>query len=164
MNLLLDRIDASAILDLQTKQYPDKMLISDTVPLGQSKLGSADVGNLGHFLCMKITGHFTTMKSGPTDDGVSHLRGLLSDGTGQRKLFSDYVPLDLWLSPGRVKSPLDLTGADSNNLFYPLKWEYLFAANGAILLDVKNDSDLDNDYEVTFHGYRIKSKIAVQGV
>lgn len=164
MNPLLHRIDAPDILNRLRFQYPEKLIISDSVPGGQAKLGKVAISNLGHFQVGYITGHFTTLKSGPSDDGISHLRALLSDGTGQRKLFNDYIPLDLWLSPGRIKSPLDLTGADSNNLFYPDFFQYMFTANSDILLDVKNDSDFANDYDVVFHGHRVKSKVAVEGV
>lgn len=161
---LLKRINAQKTLDLQNLQYSENLLMTDSVPPSTTRLGSVNVSNLGHFYCMFLTGSFETLAAGPTDDGIDHLRGKLIDGSDQRQLFNDYVPLSLLLTPGRRKSAHDLTGANSNNLFYPTKFEYLFTANSDILLDVKNDSDFEIDYDIVFWGIRIKSSIAVAGV
>ena len=161
------RLDAEAIVNLQNYQYRENILLSDTVPASSQKLGRVNISNLGHFYCLFITGHFTTVKRGQeesTDDGVNHLRGKLIDGGNQRALFNDYVPLDLILTPGRVRTILDLTGDPSNNLFYPIEFNYLFTANGSIMFDVKNDATYDNNYEICFHGYRIKARPGVAGV
>jgi hypothetical protein len=171
-------LNADTLLRIQSQQYSDKIYLSDTVPAGQSKLGKAAVSNLGHFLCQYITGHFSTLKNdnvaGTIDDGVSHLRAQLSDGNGQKKLYSDYIPLDLLLSPGRVRDgaagnayqPDGVVGTATagNSLFYPQEFEYLFAANGDILFDVKNDSDVDLSYGIVFHGIRVLSRAAVAGL
>lgn len=171
-------LNADTLLRIQSAQYSDKIYLTDTVPAGQSKLGKAAVSNLGHFLCQYLTGHFSTLKldgvAGIIDDGVSHLRGQLTDGNGQKKLFSDYIPLDLLLSPGRTRDGAAgnayqpdgtvITASAGNPLFYPLELEYLFAANGEILFDVKNDSDTDISYGIVFHGIRILSRAAVTGL
>lgn len=161
---LTKRINAPKTFDLQNLQYSECLLMTDSVPAGTTSLGSVNVSNLGHFYCMFITGSFETLAAGPTDDGIDHLRGQFKDGTGQKELFNDFVPLSLFCTPGRRKSPQDLTGANSNNLFYPPKFEYLFTANSDILLDVKNDSDIAIDYDLLFWGIRIKSTIAVAGI
>jgi len=176
------RLNLDALFRLQNVQYAEKLLMADTVPAGQSKIGKTAISNLGHFLCLQVTGKFQTVSAGGTgvppaniiDDGINHLRGQLIDGAGNRKLFNDYIPLDLWLSPGRerdaratnaiapdgaiVTSPAPLP------LFYPLEFEYLFSANSDILLDVKNDSDKDISYEIAWHGIRVLSSLAVQGI
>jgi len=170
-------LNASAMLALQSSQYSERLLMADTVTAGQSKLGKTTVSNLGHFLCLMITGSFETLLlggSGTIDDGINHLRGQLIDSTGNRKLFSDYVPLSLWLSPGRRRSPTAanafqpdgaiITSPAANPLFYPLEFEYLFAANSDIQLDVKNDSTAACKYEIVFHGIRILSGAAVSGL
>jgi len=165
-------LNASNLLKLQNSQYSEKILLEDTVPAGQSKLGKTAISNLGHFLCLHITGMFSTLRDtgeeGVIDDpGVNYLRGQLTDGNGQKKLFNDYIPFPLWMSPGRVKSAsaTDPTAGDpSNNLFYPQEFEYLFAANSDILLDVKNDGNYDQTYSICFHGIRILAKASVQGL
>jgi|WetSurMetagenome_2_1015567.scaffolds.fasta_scaffold06083_13 hypothetical protein len=174
---------ASDMRSKQLTQYADKILIEDTVPANSEKLGKASISSLGHFLSLFITGHFscstevTDLISNKSiiDDGVCHLRGQLVDGTGNRKLFSDYIPLDMFLSPGRVKSITNVnnyktvldgsnstviaTVADkSDNLFLPMEFKYIFAINTDILFYVKNDSNTPVSYAITFHGFRLMDK------
>jgi hypothetical protein len=94
------------------------------------------------------------------------------DSTGQRTLFDDYIPLDLFLSPGRARRQTGLAGAavannlqavggvadkadNAPSLFYPYRFEYLFAANSDIQLSVKNDSNTTNYIDLAFKGVRI---------
>jgi hypothetical protein len=156
LKILSNRIDTGKIFQLQNLQYNEILVMSDTVPASTEKPGKASVSNLGHFYCLFMTGSFTTLKTGPADDAISHLRGLLEDGQGKR-LFNDYAPLDLFLTPGRRKDAADLTGAASNNLFIPIPFEYLFSANTDITLKVKNDAAYANSYTILFHGIRVKS-------
>lgn len=159
------RINPSAVFEIQNVQYSEKLLLADTVPANSSKLGKVNISNLGHFFCQFITGSFSTIGTGAgIDSGISYLSGQMIDGAGQRKLFNDRIPFDLFLSPGRRKSAnsaTPVTDPDSNNLFYPIEFEYLFTANSDILIDVVNSSDQDNDYEITFHGIRIVSDMVV---
>lgn len=166
----------------QNRQYSEKIILSDTVSANSTKLGRASISNLGHFLCLYITGSFTCLTTktvGETsyqlDDGLTHLRGQLIDGAGQRKLFSERIPLDLILSPGRRRSAtaennlLDVedyanAAYNANTLFYPVEFEYLFSANSEILLDVSNDSNYANSYDIVFHGVRVLSVDTVRGV
>lgn len=190
LHSLLKRIDTNSLMKLQQEQYSEKILLSDIVFAGQQKLGRTAISNLGSFLCMYITGNFASVKldtgSGHyEDDGISHLRGQLIDGYGNKKLFNDYIPLDLWLSPGRTKTttttingaaPLAVSNSiladagvaalanPANSLFYPVEFEYLFSENSEIQLDVKNDSGVDLTYNICFHGIRILSSTAVKGI
>lgn len=186
-------LDAAAMYHLQKRQYNEKLLMSATVPANSSTYAKTTVSNLGHFLCLFITGRFSTLASitdatlgtRVIDTGISYLRGQLTDGAGQKKLFNDYIPLDLLLSPGRARSAdttvantyvdlLDTTvtparevalaSSKGETLFYPQEFEYLFSANSEIQLDVKNASNYDNTFEIVFHGIRILSSAAVRGV
>jgi len=188
IHALLKRVDTEALFALQQYQYSDRIPMADTVSAGQSSLAKANVSNLGHFLCTHVTGHFQTARTlagvGRVDEGVNHLRGQLIDGAGQRKIFSDYVPFDLWLSPGRTRhngtaaAPCLNVLADvlaggvvvaaqavqPYPLFYPVELEYLFTANSDIQLDVKNDSDEALSYEIVFHGIRVLSSVSTRGI
>jgi len=166
MNMFANVINPDKILKLQNLQYSEKLLLSDTVPAGGQQLASVDISSLGNFYCQYMTGHFETLRVSTDplpaiDDGISHLRGKLSDGSNQRQLFNDYVPLDLFLSPGRIVSPndgnlMDLTKtAPGNALFYPQPFVYMFPVNSKILFDVKNDSTYKLKYEILFHGIRL---------
>jgi len=162
MNPLIKRLDVRTIFDLQKKQYSEKILLTDTVPAGTSRMGKVSITNLGDFLCTRITGSFTTLKDVGAgvinDDGVCHLRGKMVDQSTNRPLTSDYVPFDLLLTPGRVKSSLSatvLTDAEANGIFWPDDFVYLFSKNSDVSIDVKNDGNTAQIYNVVFHGVRI---------
>jgi hypothetical protein len=155
--------------NLQNSQYMERLFMQVTVPAGQTNIGQVAVSNLGHFFCMFVTGTFSTIgmpAAAIVDTGISYLSGQLIDGAGQRKLFNDRIPLDLWLSPGRRKDATSTTVlADpvSNSLFFPITLEYLFTANSTIILDVVNTSNQPNSLEVCFHGIRLISEMAQAG-
>jgi hypothetical protein len=167
------------MLAIQKHQSAENLIISDTVPANSSKTGKVSIGNQGAFFCDKITGTFSTLKLGADnttiiDNGVGYLSGQLTDQTGQKRLFNDYIPLGLILSPGRSKSNLAANNAgnitvsaatvfisgDNQPLFYPLEFNYLFPDNTEIQFDVKNNSDTPNTYTIVFHGIRILSQRA----
>jgi hypothetical protein len=185
------KLDAGEMYRLQKYQYNEKLLMSAIVPANSSMYAKTSVSNLGHFLCLFITGRFTSLTSivDPVkgtliiDSGISYLRGQMTDGSGQKKLFNDYVPLGLLVSPGRSRSPLAsnafidvldttvsppreiaLASPKGESLFFPQEFEYLFSANSEIQMDVKNSSNYENSFELVFHGIRILSSAAVRGV
>lgn len=169
-------LSGNTMFPIQQKQYKECIPMEDTVTGGETKLCKVNVSTLGHFLCLNITGSFETLASVPdgestaiVDDGICHLRGKLYDGNGQKLLFSNHVPLDLFCSPGRRRSELAVnnlvdystiaTRADlTEGLFYPFDLEYLFSANTDILFEVKNDSNTDIAFSLLFSGIRIISK------
>ena len=104
-------LDAAALKKTQSAQHSEKLIISDTCPANTSKQSAAAVSNYGDFLCLQITGSFETLvdldpqgTSTIIDSGIDYLKGRLIDGVGQRKLFTDYIPFHLWLTPGRRRS------------------------------------------------------------
>jgi len=156
MNVFAGLLKTAAMFDVQTVQYSEVLYLADSVGAGAQKVCRVSISALGHFLCQFITGSFTTQATAglPVDNGIDYLRGKLIDGGAQRALFSDYIPLHLILTPGRRKSLA--AGAAGNALFYPLPLEYMFTANSEIVFDVKNDSDVANNFSIAFHGVRIK--------
>jgi hypothetical protein len=163
-------LNGNTLFPIQNAQRVEHIPLEATVPAGnQEKLAAASVSFIGHFLCQYITGSFETLYStgGHTvDDGVCHLRAKLVDSSGSIFLFSDYAPLDLFLSPGRRRS----TTAENNltavagtadkadnapSLFWPLDEEYLFTAKSEIQVFVKNDSNVDLKFALLFKGIRI---------
>ncbi len=162
-------IDPEKAFSIQNNQYMERLLMRGTIPANQSGLGQVSVSNLGHFFCMFVTGTFSTLRivgGNITDTGISYLSGQLIDGAGQRKLFNERIPLDLWLSPGRRKDQNSINfvaDPNSNSLFYPIELEYLFTANSNIVLDVVNTSDTPNSFEICFHGIRVISGMTTSG-
>jgi hypothetical protein len=175
MKIPMNEIDAGKIIELQRVQYETRLQIKGWIGPQTTQQLKVSIGNLGHFICYWMTGSFTTLQIGTPpnsliDRGINYLRAKMIDGTGQRELFEDYIPVDLWLSPGRVlpvpsliPPPYTLPipaglGAPSNNLFVPIEFNYLFQSNSEIILDTKNDSDGPNYLDVCFHGMRVKTK------
>jgi len=159
MKLSTKKTDPRKIFNVQDSQYKQKLILTDTVPANSTRLGKVSISNLGHFLVEKITGTFETLYLSGTiqDDGICHLRGKLSDETTNRALFNDYIPFNLFVTPGRIKtvtSAAFLTDANPEALFWPDNFEYLFPDNGDISMDVKNDSNTPIKYNLCFHGWR----------
>lgn len=160
MNVLLNRINAPAMFEIQNRQNQECIYLADTVGAGSQKLAKVSVSNLGHFFCQHITLTYTTLENVgavTTDTGIDYLRGKLIDGSNMRPLFGDYVPFSLWAVPGRRKS-LAASGSDSFQMQIIFPWEYIFTVNADILLDVKNDAiGESNSYSMALWGIRVKS-------
>jgi len=156
MNVLLNRIDAARIIDIQKHQYSEALYGSDTIPALSQSLGSVAISNLGHFWLKWITLSFTTIEGAvAADTGIDYLRGQLRDGQGNKPLFNDYIPFGLFATPGRRKS-LAASGSDSFQMQIIFPYEHFFEVNSSILLDVKNDATLQpNAYSVVYWGVRI---------
>lgn len=173
--------DAGKMLGIQTAQYQERILLEDTIPANESKLVRTNIASLGHFRSLWITGEFTTLYTGYDgegenpkilDNGVCQLRGKLIDGSNGRNLFNDYIPLNIFLSPGRVRRvniwwqnyDEDIAAFGSQDLFFPIEYDYVFQSNSEIQMDIKNDSNADNYVSMCFHGIRMKSGRAVSGI
>jgi hypothetical protein len=156
LSLITRDIDTRALLERFKYQRLQALMMVDTVAAGGASQGKTEVSTQGDFLALFATGRFSTLKNNggaAQDDGVSHLRGkLFSDDI---PIFNDFIPLDLWLTPGRVRDAQDLTGAVSNNLFVPLPFVYVFPANSKIYLDARNDGTFANTYTIIWWGFRI---------
>lgn len=161
-NLFAKTIIPEEIEALQNLQYSEKLLLEDTVPANSSKLGKVAISSLGDFYCVYFTGDYTTLKDDGSEDtvdwGLCSLRGKLSDGSNRRQLFNTFIPLNLFLTPGRIKSSDSVnvaTDALGDGLFYPQVFQYMFSVNSEILFDVENLADEPNSYRIVFHGVRL---------
>jgi hypothetical protein len=163
-----EALSSEKLGSIKRRQYADKVILSGTVVAGATTRFTASITSLGDFYSLFITGRFTTLAlagNDIVDDGVCALRGSLIDGTGSRKMFNDFIPLDLLFSPGRIKSALAennsvdfgtvLRADPANNLFYPYEFQHMFDVNSTIIFEVKNDSDADNSFDLVFHGLRL---------
>lgn len=133
-------VDSNTLLTIQRKQHSEILILSDIVPANSVKLGKRSITNSGNFFLKSITGKFQT-----TNGGECHLLGQLADSTGNRTLFSDFCPLDLFLSPG----------TEGNRYLNPFDFEYTFNANSDILFEVKNTSEVNLKYTIAFKGIRL---------
>lgn len=175
-------LDTAKRFKLQSAQYTERIPLSGTIPAGLTLPFKANISNLGHFFCLYMTGHYETlaMQEGNGqvvyDDGICHLRAQFEDGgTGQRLLFSDFAPLDLFLSPGRIRSVnaqnnlldvpnIALKADNAPQLFYHAEFNYLFTANSDIIIRIKNDSNTAIAFDFLFYGIRRKAAGSTAGV
>lgn len=157
------------VFEVQNAQYRDVIFLTGQV--GATTGGTdftVNVSSDGDFYCMFITGTFETIANPAgaiVDTGVSYLSGQLRDGS--RNLFSNRIPLDLLLSPGRRKSATSTTviaDPPGNTLFYPLEFEYLWSVNNNITMNIANTSNVANNFEIAFHGWRLSSSAAAQAL
>ena len=169
INIFAKILDPEKILDFQNLQYAEKLLLEDEVPAASMEMAKVNISSLGHFYCLFITGKFTTVMAwgnnggnAPHDVGYCFLRGKMIDGSNTKPLFNDYIPLDLFLSPGRSKATFSTefttTDPPSSNLFYPQVFQYMFTVNSEIQFECKNDSNYMNKYWILFHGVRFPAR------
>ncbi len=110
-----------------------------------------------HFECFFITGDFTTLNVANADDGTNHVSVRISDGSNDLKLMDNFIPANLFLSPGRVLAPAT-AGNPSNNLFYPFPFYHIFPASGGIIIEAQNAGATANTLNLLFWGKKLRAK------
>jgi hypothetical protein len=180
MTLFEKRMDLPKILDLRKSQYVQNLYIEGIVPAGGTLPVPLPLSKIGAFLVLSFTGTYTSLRikvAGVSleDLGVCPLRMKIQAGASSMEMFGDYVPMNLLLTPGRVRvDPTDpalvtggyvLAAADlgpvPNQLFYPYSYQFPFEANDTITVTVKNDFDTaangwSNRFSLSFLGIRAR--------
>jgi len=178
--LIRDKLDMQRILDLRKSQYCQPLYVEDVVDAdGKAKNTPLPLSTIGAFLVLSFTGFYTCLRVKAVntlqDLGVCPLRMKINAGASTLEMFGDYVPMNLLLTPGRVRvDPADpqlitggyaLADADQgpvpNQLFYPYGYIFPFQANDTITISVKNDFDLSaggwkNRWGICFLGIRAR--------
>lgn len=132
------------------------------VPAAGSDSDTINIKNDAHFDCYFITGDFTTLSTVDdvtTDIGTNFLSLRFTDASNDLKICDDFIPADLFLSPGRVKDPAGTAGNPSNSLFYPFPFEHIFPASGGITIEVANSGLADNEINLLFWGKKLKASV-----
>ncbi len=117
-----------------------------------------DIKRDAHFECFFITGNFTTLNVAGADDGVNHVSIRISDGSNDLKLMDNFVPANLFLSPGRTLST-GVAGNPTNQLFYPFPFYHIFPANGGIIVETQNNGATANVLNLLFWGKKLRAQI-----
>lgn len=170
-------LNSAKIKQLQMTQFANCIKIEGTVPAlaaGGSLVATTQVSSYGDFLMTAITGKFSRLSEDQQivqDDGVSHLTMQLRDGSNGLELFDTQIPLDMFLTPGGVRTPniivapAGLTVLADNPINFPgFPFRYMFQANSTVVMDMRNDSNYANTFVVALWGTRIISNAAVGGV
>lgn len=178
--MIRDKLDMQKILLLRSSQYVQPLFVSDTVGAGLTKDTPLPLSTLGDFLILSFTGTYTALRIKALgvsleDLGVCPLRMKFSVGDSALKLFGDFVPMDNFLTPGRVRvdpaDPVLITGgyalaaADIGPVPGPLYNAFSYVlplkANDTVTITVKNDFDAaasgwTNRWGITFLGIRAR--------
>lgn len=157
LNPYHQQIDVAEVMRLQQYQYQCTLYLEQEVPANSQVDAAVNVTSIGHFMLLSMTGSYTTVEEideEPVDNGVVPLYAQLVDGSNFRELFEDYVPANLFLSPGREKS-LSTSGERSDQLFLEYPFVYTFPLNGQVILRIQNAANYANKLKVAFKGIRI---------
>lgn len=152
-----ERIDIDTVLRLQASQHQQTLPLEREVDAASQIDAVINVTSLGHFMLLHFTGDYTTKvldEELPTDDGICHTWIQLIDGSNMRELFSEPVPCNLLLSPGR-RQILAGVGNASDQLYMVYPFIYTFPMNSQIIVRIRNDSDFSNIVRMAFTGIRI---------
>lgn len=153
---LIQGIDLKKIQESDQRFYRASLRVGDTVPANDNKPTNLVVQSLGVFLCVSMTGRFTTLDTGPADTGVCRMSMKWVNGS-QRVYIDQPIFLDCLFTPGRVKSP-GVTGDASGQLQFPgLPWVTIFQPKDTLTFTVQNDAAYANTWQMALHGIWIKS-------
>lgn len=149
-------------INLAQVQANDKLIDRATIKAGGSVAANVttpvtvQVSKKGVFVCMAITGRFTTLTAGPTDNGVCALSMTWQNSSG-RVYIDQPVYLDELFTPGRVKSSLDAAGAVGNQMQFPgLDWVAVFQPGDMLTFNVQNEATYANTWQIVLHGFWVK--------
>lgn len=120
----------------------------DTIPVAVSSFGA--------FRVLFMTGNFQTLDNAGADDGVNHVSMRMNDTGRSLKLFTEFTPCSLFMSPGRTRTT-GVAGDPSNQLFFPIEFDYTFIPNSTIEMEMRNDSTTSILVKIAFHGIRYRT-------
>ena len=131
--------------------YDFKYGVGGFVPASGGDFFNITISADADFECHSITGFYTTQTAGPVDGGANTLSMQIQESGRDLKLFNDLIPLSVFFSPGRQRASL-VAGDPSNQLFFPIEFNYLFKSKADIQIEVRNTADLQNYFFICFHG------------
>jgi len=182
MNVLLTKLSNEKLAQAKIGQHREGILLTGEIAAGTSDTAKVEVGTAGTIVTMRMAGAFTTLDvvgGKVIDDGICHLRGQMVDTDRNLALFNDFIPLSLFLSPGRVKAKTALvagvvtavdnylqasagladTAAPSASLYEAQEFTHPFTVNSYIRIDVKNDAACSNKFWIYFDVIRVTRKL-----
>lgn len=158
LNPYHEPIDVARILDLQQHQYQNTLYLAQEVPANSQIDAAVNITALGHFMLLSMTCDYTTKAAGPIDNGLCNMLVQIVDGSNQRPLFDNFIPANLFASPGRVKSiagAIAVANPESQPLRLQYDFVYTFPKNSQIMVKIQNASDYLNIIRIAFKGIRI---------
>lgn len=151
---MIQGIDLPKLLEQDSKMWRATLRAGASVPASSTLPTVLSISNRGVFLCMAITGRFSTLEVGPADNGVCNLSMKMNNGSG-RVYIPDPIKMDNLLTPGRVKSTVAGANLGEGLQFKGIEWLTCFRPKDDITITVTNDAAIANTWEMAFHGYWI---------
>lgn len=140
------------LIEMSKHQYTEINHLEIIMKANETGIAKLSINNYGSFKSFIITGSFTTLESAANDDGICRTLLSLEDTGLSRKITNSFIPANLLLTMGRIKS--HSTGDPSNEIFMPLKFEYFFEQNSDIQVNWKNNAGTENKVNIVFWGTR----------
>ncbi len=155
MTTRFEQVNSSSI---EKEKYEHDYLnhIEIVMPANTTDIAKLSIDASASYQALTLTGSYTT-KQGAGDDGICRTRISIEDSGFSRKITNGFIPVDLLLSPGRVKSVAG-AGDASNTLFMPLRFKYYFKPKSDIIVHWKNLSDTENTLHLCWNGIRYESR------
>ncbi len=125
-----------------------------TIPALGNGMESKKISTDGHFECLYLGGTYTSLDAGPIDTGTCPVSVMLEDAGRHWKSFEGLIPMNLWASPGRVRSS-GIAGDPSHPLFKHSIFEYTFNAGTEIEISYANSANYANEFWLLFIGERL---------
>jgi len=149
---LIQEIDLKKLIEADKSRWTGHIRVGDSVPASTSLPTPLSISQRGLFLCLSMSGRFTTLDAGPADNGTCKLSMTMNNGS-DRVYIPDPVFLDSILTPGRVKDASAAGGAAGNQLQFPgIPFVTLFKPKDIINHIVTNTAAIANTWQITYHG------------
>jgi len=156
-------------IDLAKLQQNEKafdmgiLSVSGSVPANQSLPFQISVSGRGIFLCLFLTGRFSTLTGAATDSGVCALKTSWLNGSSRVYIdVQNPVYLDCLFTPGRVRTA-GVTGDPSNQLMFPgMPWVTFFQPKDDLTFNITNEAAYANTFQINLNGIWLKQKPAVK--
>lgn len=147
-------VDIKALVAASQSVYPKHYAVNGIVPAGgqTNPAPKAHINNNVVFWCVGFTGRFTTL-SGGADVGVCQVDIKIKDTGKDVDIIRDFIPLDILIAPGRVRSP-GVAGDPSHQVFYPGFINHIFLPESDIQVEMSSSAtDDENTVNLDFFGY-----------
>jgi hypothetical protein len=151
LQALIAGLPIAKILENDAKFHVASLPVEGTAAASATTPVSYTIPPKGNFLCLSVTGRFTTIESGAADDETCKLSIKLRSGSG-RVYIPDFMDLDLWLTPGRVKGSV-AAGDNGNQLQFPgFPWVTIYRGGDTLTHEIQNESAAANSWAIAYHG------------
>ena len=153
----MNNVKLEQILEEYRKEYVFSILVGGSLAAAPNGSDTflGQISNDAAFQCESLTMIYTTLIAGPADGGACQILARIEDTGRSIYLQSALTPVNLFASPGRVRSSA-IAGDPSHTLFYPFPFEHVFRPSSEISIECRNNADYANDIYFLFLGKKLR--------